>query len=96
MIDPVGRPLFAMIAAAAQLAGMSQGVIGSILQRETARWRTLIPDATEREKALNLLTLTTVMGGFTPLGTLGTALWNSSVGQLLPSPHFFMIGCSQN
>jgi len=30
MIDPVGRPLFAMIAAAAQLAGMSQGVIGSI------------------------------------------------------------------
>jgi len=29
------------------------------------------------------------MGGFTPSGTLGTALWSSSVGQLLSSPHFF-------
>ncbi len=92
MIDPVGRPLFAMIAAAAQLAGMSQSVIGSILQREMARWRVLIADATEREKALNLLTLTTLMGGFTPFGPVGTALWNSSVGQLLPSPHFLNDG----
>jgi tetratricopeptide (TPR) repeat protein len=89
MIDPVGRPLFAMIAAAAQLTGNPQGIIGSILQREMARWRVLIPDTTEREQALNLLTMTTVMGGFTPLGPVGTALWNSSVGPLLPSPHFF-------
>jgi len=89
MIDPVGRPLFAMIAAAAQLTGMPQGVIGSILQREMARWKVLIPDAKEREQTLNLLTMTTVMGGFTPLGPVGTALWNSSVGPLLPSPHFF-------
>jgi tetratricopeptide (TPR) repeat protein len=89
MIDPVGRPLFAMIAAAAQLTGTPQGIIGSILQREMARWKMLIPNAREREQALNLLTMTTVIGGFTPLGPVGTALWNSSVGPLLPSPHFF-------
>jgi Tfp pilus assembly protein PilF len=88
MIDPVGRPLFAMIATAAQLAGTPQGVIGSILQREMSRWRVLIPDAEEREKVLNLLTLTTVLGGFAPVGSLGAACWNS-VSALLPNAHFF-------
>ena len=91
-IDPVGRPLFAMIAAAAQLEGIPQDargeIVRSILLREMARWRALIPDTEARERSLNLLTLTTLLGGFSPSGSLGTELWNSPAGSLLPSPYF--------
>jgi hypothetical protein len=90
-IDPTGCPLFAMIAAAAQLEGIPPNakgqIVRSILQREMHRW-TLIPDGEARERVLNLLALTTMLGGFSPSGTLGTELWTSAASGLLPNPYF--------
>jgi len=92
-IDPGRRPLFAMIAAAAQLVGIPQQtkeeIVRSVLARETARWRTLIPDTERRERALNLLALATILGGLNVSGDVATDLWNSQIGPLLPDQYFF-------
>jgi tetratricopeptide (TPR) repeat protein len=92
-IDPSGRPLFAMIAAAAQLDGIPQHtkeeIVRSVVARETARWKSLISDNERREKTLNLLALVTILGGLRLTDDTINEVWNSAVAPLLPNPYFF-------
>jgi tetratricopeptide (TPR) repeat protein len=92
-IDPVGRPLFAMIAAAAQLTGISQQtreeMVRFILDRERARWQSIVAAAEPREKMLNLLVLTTVLGGELEPTDITGLRKNSEIASLLPDPYFF-------
>ena len=91
-IDPHGRPLFAMIAVAAQLAGISQKTkdesIRSILSRETARWQSIILDVKARERALNLLVFATILGGFDVSSDTAATVGGTEVASLLPDPYF--------
>ena len=93
-IDPLGRPLFAALAAEAISDGTSirqwnqQQLVESVLSREEGRWRNQLRATLQRdvlvEQYLNLVAVVTVMGGV-PLDEAEALFAENELKGLLPS-----------
>lgn len=86
--DRRGRPLFAMIVAfdleAEETDAARPNLLQTVLARETARRRQLLPDAVAFKQMENLLLLATMTGGLSPIAGSFSHLAASHVAQLLP------------
>lgn len=92
-LDPLGRPLFGMIAAAfpgseATDVVADSAVLRLVLKREAARRERAIPDDERRQKMENLVALATFVGGLLPRAGGFAFLSGSDVASLVPVPEF--------
>lgn len=88
-LDPLGRPLFAMMAAAYSASEAPDAVVDStllrvILKKEASRRRVLIPEENGLRKMENLITLATLVGGVLPKSGGFAFLTDTEVAALLP------------
>lgn len=87
--DAIGRPLFAMIAAAYPNQGenpaFNPDLLALVLKKEQQRRRALVADDELRARLENLATLATLVGGLLPRCGTFDFLAEGSVGPLLPN-----------
>lgn len=87
-LDPLGRPLFGMMAAAYSKTTVETVIdstlLRSVLKKESARRRALSDDREQLRRLENLLTLATLVGGLLPESGSFAFLAKSDVGPLLP------------
>jgi tetratricopeptide (TPR) repeat protein len=91
-LDPLGRPLFGMLAAAfpdaeAGGAAVESSVFRAVLSKEAARRRVLLPDDAARRKMENLIVLATLVGGVVPTAGKFTHSGEGGVAPILPDPN---------
>ena len=89
-LDPFGRPLFAMMAAAYPGSEAADAVDSTllrlVLKKEDGLRREAISDADRLRKMENLITLATLLGGLLPRSGGFAFLANTDVASLLPDP----------
>jgi tetratricopeptide (TPR) repeat protein len=90
-LDPLGRPLFGMMAAAFSGSETADTAVDSellrpVLKREAGRRREAVADADRLRRIENLVTLATLVGGLLPRSGGFTFLAGTEVASLLPDP----------
>lgn len=90
-LDPLGRPLFGMMAAAFSASEAADTAVDAtllrlVLKKEAGRLREAISDEERRHKMENLVTLATLVGGLLPRFGGFAFLANTNVASLLPDP----------
>lgn len=90
-LDPLGRPLFGLMAAAYLGIGATDAIVDStllrlVLKKEAGRRREMISDDERLRKMENLVTLATLVGGLLPRSGGFAFLANTDVASLLPDP----------
>ena len=90
-LDPLGRPLFGMMAAAYSGTEAADAVVDStllrlVLKKEAGRRREAISDDERLRKMENLIALATLVGGLLPRSGGFAFLANTDVTSLLPDP----------
>ncbi|MGH9476856.1 MAG: tetratricopeptide repeat protein [Terriglobales bacterium] len=85
-LDPLGRPLFAMMIAGYSEDGdaLNQDLLSVVMKREAARRRALIPDGHAYLKMENLATLATLVGGLLPQANGFEFLKATEIATLIP------------
>jgi tetratricopeptide (TPR) repeat protein len=92
-LDPTGRPLFGMIAAACLGNGANEETVDSsllrmVLAKEMGRWQAAIVDPDRLRKTTNLLALSTLVGGLLPRLDSFAFLADSDIAAFIPDPNF--------
>jgi tetratricopeptide (TPR) repeat protein len=91
ILDPLGRPLFGMIAADAftrDSPDLDSKALQRVLSRELARWRQQVPDRGRSQRIENLATLATLLGQLVARDGSFSFLATTKVANLLPNPDF--------
>jgi tetratricopeptide (TPR) repeat protein len=88
-LDPLGRPLFGMMAAVYSEGEATDAIVDSsllrqVLKRESARRKTAVPDDERRRKLENLVALATLVEGLAPRSGRFAFTAETGIGSLLP------------
>lgn len=88
-VDPLGRPLFGMMAATYPGTGTVDAAFDStllrlVLKKEAGRRREVIANGDRLRKMENLATLATLVGGLLPMSNSFTFLQGTEIASLLP------------
>lgn len=91
LVDPLGRPLFAMMAAAyggneARDAMVDTALLRQVLTKEAARRRLAMPDEERLRRVENLMVLATLVGRLLPRANGFEFLSDEEFAPLLPDP----------